>query len=659
MSPPRCHQHLKFTRFLPVSCHLAILLWICFVVVCLSNQTNACILLLNGWEAAPLRERVDLAEVVVSGRVEAAYKLNRTKSGTYSADVRILTVYKGEDYLKNVSKTLSQTSNLNSTYLISNFGEQISCYADVDSGKKYIFFLTVYEGHLSGKYDDIFGAADKFSEELDAKIMKILGWQSWSAWSSCRRNCDGGIQVRKRRCFNSTSSNCKGVMKDFRHCNTFPCEGVNNLLKLFRINNAKNQKINSKKPSRLFTVIPGKSSQRQLSTLFPSGFPHDFSLFVTAKFSSNSNGYVLALTDSSNKVLLGIWFGTKLLRIEHRELTSHSTETETAIFHVDLLNQRWHQFSLSLKGNSVTLYFDCTHEHSHTLIRSRRAYVGNNLTLSIGANVTCKNSSFEWNRSPILARFLFSYFISFLLISNLFPPHNTELESSMINDDATSKVSLTDRQVITTTEHNFLPSLPAKKEQSVADKCPTLCFNGGKCIATRTNSTVCLCPERYFGDRCQNASCSPGCFNGGECVEVGKCRCLDGYQGELCEQAICEFPCKNGGQCVRPNLCKCTSNYSGMDCSHPLCDRGCSHGGVCVAANLCSCRQGYTGRYCDTPICSRRCQNGGTCIFPQQCKCLPNTSGLFCEKFVGRIENPFKQCELVNIKTLKRISGFE
>lgn len=175
MSLPRCHQRLQFTRFLPASCHLAILLRVCFVIVCLSNQTNSCILLLNGWEAAPLRERVELAEVVVSGHVEATYKLNRTTSGTYSADVRILTVYKGEDYLKNVSKTLSRTSNPNSTYLISNFGEQISCYADVDSGKKYIFFLTVYEGHLSGKYDDIFGAAAKFSDELDAKIMKILG----------------------------------------------------------------------------------------------------------------------------------------------------------------------------------------------------------------------------------------------------------------------------------------------------------------------------------------------------------------------------------------------------------------------------------------------------------------------------------------------------
>lgn len=169
------------------------------------------------------------------------------------------------------------------------------------------------------------------------------------------------------------------------------------MLKLFRINNVKDQKTNSKKSFRLFTIIPGKSSQRQLSTLFPSGFPHDFSLFVTAKFPSNINGYILALTDASNRVLLGIWFGTKLLRIEHRESTSPSreAEAETAIFHVDLLNQRWHQFSLSMKGNSVTLYFDCIHEHSRSFIRSGRGYVENNLALTIGANVTGKNSSFE------------------------------------------------------------------------------------------------------------------------------------------------------------------------------------------------------------------------------------------------------------------------
>ncbi|GAB1609448.1 uncharacterized protein LOC115220998 [Argonauta hians] len=607
-------QTLRFIRFTPVPYFLATVFWICLVVICITHQTNACILLLNGWEAAPLDERVEQAEVVVSGQVETTYKENRTKSGTYSADVKVFTVYKGNQLLRNVSKT----SHPDTIYRISNFGEQISCFADVDTGKKYIFFLTVYQGHLSGKYDDIFGAADDFSDELDARIMKILGWQQWGDWSPCRRNCNGGLQVRKRRCLDSSSPNCKGILKDFRQCNAFPCEGIYNLLKIFRMNPVKNEEINSKKSSRIFSLSPGESSRLQISHIFPSGFPKVFSLFVTAMFPYNASGYLLALTDSTNRVLLGIWFESKLIRIEYRKQSSQRTETETATFDVDLLSQLWYQFSLNLKRTSVEIYFDCLPQYSRPLNRSESDYTGNEFSFVIGSNITSGNHSH-------------GVYISQLLISTE-PNLAVKQCHRPLPNDGESVTATEKEQVITTTEQSILHSSSPNKEQSDNDKCSILCLNGGKCIKAWSNTTVCSCPEKYFGDRCENASCSPGCFNGGECIKPGKCRCQPGYEGLLCQKALCEFPCKNGGECVRPNMCKCNANYTGMDCSHPLCNGGCFHGGICVAANLCSCRPGYTGRYCGSPICSDGCHNGGTCIFPDQCKCLPNTFGLSCEK---------------------------
>lgn len=142
------------------------------------QQVCPCILLLNGWEAVPLKERVDLADIVVSGRVQATYKNIRSSSGTYKADVAILSVYKGEQKLKTVDaklKTLRTTTNQYPVYSISNFGDKISCYADIQTGEAYVFFLTIFQGHLSGKYDDIFGAALQMSDEVDSQILQILG----------------------------------------------------------------------------------------------------------------------------------------------------------------------------------------------------------------------------------------------------------------------------------------------------------------------------------------------------------------------------------------------------------------------------------------------------------------------------------------------------
>jgi hypothetical protein len=63
----------------------------------------------------------------------------------------------------------------NNVYNVSNFGDKAMCYADVTAGESYLLFLTLYEGRLSAKYDDIFGAAADYNDENEKQVLDYLG----------------------------------------------------------------------------------------------------------------------------------------------------------------------------------------------------------------------------------------------------------------------------------------------------------------------------------------------------------------------------------------------------------------------------------------------------------------------------------------------------
>ena len=60
-------------------------------------------------------------------------------------------------------------------YNVSNFGDEIMCYSNVQEGEPYILFMTNFEGQLSAKYDDIFGATADYNEKNEAKIFEAVG----------------------------------------------------------------------------------------------------------------------------------------------------------------------------------------------------------------------------------------------------------------------------------------------------------------------------------------------------------------------------------------------------------------------------------------------------------------------------------------------------
>ena len=71
---------------------------------------------------------------------------------------------------------------------VTNFGDSSACYADVandvndDGGDpggqqqhRHVFFLTTFNGHLSARYDDLFGAAADWSRDAEEEIDDSLG----------------------------------------------------------------------------------------------------------------------------------------------------------------------------------------------------------------------------------------------------------------------------------------------------------------------------------------------------------------------------------------------------------------------------------------------------------------------------------------------------
>ena len=209
---------------------------LCIIVYLFVALSRGCILLLDGWIPLTANERAKLADVVVIGRINKSYKA-ATNASTYSAQVDILRVLKGrlnidrhdiiqkagyvsesnrrkrrqarrkskrrnkrkygrfrndlfvsdnndEDYLNDNSITNNYGISpitfhgyiaRYGRHNVSNFGDKSLCYSEVDEDKIYILFLTIFNGKLTAKYDDLFGAVDDFSEEKERSILSTLG----------------------------------------------------------------------------------------------------------------------------------------------------------------------------------------------------------------------------------------------------------------------------------------------------------------------------------------------------------------------------------------------------------------------------------------------------------------------------------------------------
>ncbi|CAH1774937.1 unnamed protein product [Owenia fusiformis] len=594
--------------------------------------TSGCILLLNGWEPLSVQDKALLADIVVTGSVRNAYKNIRTSADTYSIEFQIANVLKG----KKMLETIKIDPKLPNVYNISNFGDRIMCYADVNPGDNHILFLTTFGGRLSAKYDDIFGAAGAYNLQNEEYVLETLGWKGWSSWSRCSTTCHKGYQTRKRKCMREKP--CEGQGSESRECNGFPCKGAIDLLSALSLSSLPSGVTVPEERPSAYRLEANAKINLPTSKLFPEFFPPDFSVIITAKPEKNNAGYVFTVSDLMGRVNIGIEVGNN--PIFYYSDKNNMPATRSPKFSVNLSDGQWHQFAFSVRGQSVTLYLDCILQRTKQLERSSIPNIGVKTVTGVGSAFGDK---------------IKKHFVGEIeQLTIIGDPDAARLQCN--NEQSDNVIRLAPSNNIDPVDNDRVPNEEGrggkrrrrnrkrKFRWSSWSPCSVTCGRGEKsrtafCLDNAVTVDECLGPKRKKVQirRCKMSSCpnkcSPECLHGGKCNKRGKCKCTLGYSGVQCQTVACRVRCQNGGYCNEPNICTCLPGYTGEKCETPVCENECMNGGRCIAPNKCSCPHGTLPPLCKA-ACTSPCYNGGSCHGNNICKCLPGYSGNQCQTAV-------------------------
>ncbi|NP_001296638.1 neurogenic locus notch homolog protein 1-like [Hydra vulgaris] len=206
---------------------------------------------------------------------------------------------------------------------------------------------------------------------------------------------------------------------------------------------------------------------------------------------------------------------------------------------------------------------------------------------------------------------------------------------------------------------------PGFNETNVGQCKVNICDNGGSCIVTKENTTICHCASGFSGDKCSTNidDCFPNPCNGnGHCDDgIGRytCKCFDGFKGINCSySSSCRINCDSVNSNCSGNGCACKSGFEGENCDIQIneCTKNfCGLHGRCESTKNgyeCVCNSSYTGPFCDKKItyCTNTSCPHGTCIEKDNgfsCKCNDeNFIGENCS--ISLLSNvtkcPFEEC---------------
>ena len=149
-------------------------------------------------------------------------------------------------------------------------------------------------------------------------------------------------------------------------------------------------------PSRhlSFNITDSARLFSPLISIYPKGFPDDFSLLMTLKFHNNYSGYFFTLSDLMGKQRFALLYSRGSLSVQYFDQNNVFEEKSTE-FDVDLSDNNWHQVSLSVSGNQIELYLDCDTVIVKDFRRTKYFLLGANLMLSLGPYFARYGEPFE------------------------------------------------------------------------------------------------------------------------------------------------------------------------------------------------------------------------------------------------------------------------
>lgn len=603
-------------------------------------------------------QRAVLVKVVFIGKVINVYKKDALTQ-THPADFRVWKVLKGRKIVEEVFETYP--SDLIRVY---GFGESRLCFSPAEPGDVHMVFM-VYEPKsrlLVARYDDIFGATSPPTASNEEEVLQALGWKSWSSWSKCSKSCDGGEQLRTRKC---SLKDCDGSKREERSCNMHDCYDVKDILRHIR----EEQRVPLYKNENI-KVGNGLTLSTKVSRVFRFYFPEDFSILITFRARKLTNVYLVAMHDYRKTLTLGLRITPHMLTFEFEKNPATFDRRVSLDFPVEVREEQWYSASISVQEREVTVYWNCEKIGTKNF-HGKQSFIPDPLgMLSIGMPLLFSSGRTD----EIEMREM--YFVPDPNASkdqceiSMFKPGHFEGSGGSIGIDEKTdgsgtpilvdhpestveiswsewslcshtcglgkrkRVKLCDLKTSYSDEprEECLKALQSEQVkgcylQDCPAQCDRPCLNGGFCLSRNQ----CQCQPGYRGDACEKVECKIHCQNGGTCVAPYKCSCPPGYGGTLCEKVLCSPPCQYGGRCVRPNVCHCPRGFLAPYC-RPSCSPPCRNGGVCVGPNNCRCAKGFTGNQCLQAVCRQPCLNGGQCYEPDKCTCHYGWHGKSCEK---------------------------
>jgi len=106
------------------------------------------------------------------------------------------------------------------------------------------------------------------------------------------------------------------------------------------------------------------------ATVFPDGFPFDFSVLAVFRTSRRSRGELLTVYSADGNLILSIKIARRIILIYNGEQGDKSRLR----FKLRLKDDAWQRLGISVKGNSATAILDCSNQDTKEIKRTRNQF---------------------------------------------------------------------------------------------------------------------------------------------------------------------------------------------------------------------------------------------------------------------------------------------